>query len=110
MKISLFSIHKDYPKRFGIESSYRLKNLCRIATTTKKLTLRLLFVGIAFLLVNSWVNLLWKKISSPRKGDRLIFRYLFGLKQMLAFLRQAIDRNFQVVEDLYLPLKYASTA
>jgi putative transposase len=110
VKISLFSIHKDYRKRFGIESSYRLKNLCRIATTTKKPTLRLLFVGIAFLLVNVWVNLLWRKISYPRKGGRLIFRELFPLKQMLAFLRQAIDRIFQVVEAIHLPLEYTSSA
>ncbi len=110
VKISLFSIHKDYRKRFGIESSYRLKNSCRIATTTKNPALRLLFVGIAFLLVNIWVNLLWRKISRPRKGGRLIFRELFGLKQMLAFLRQAIDRIFQVVEAIHLPLQYADSA
>jgi putative transposase len=110
VNISLFSIHKDYRKRFGIESSYRLKNSCRITTTTKKPTLRLLFVGIAFLLVNIWVNLLWRKISSPRKGGRLIYRELFPLKQMLAFLRQAIDRIFQVVEVIHLPLEYADSA
>lgn len=74
VKISLSYIHQDYRKRFGIESSYRLKNLCRSRTTTKKPTLRLLFVGIAFLLVNIWINLLWRKISYPRKGGRLIFR------------------------------------
>lgn len=109
-KISLSYIHQNYRNRFGIESSYRLKNLCRIRTTTKKPTLRLLFVGIAFLLVNIWVNLLWRKVSLSRKGGRLIFRELFGLKQMLAFLRQAIDRIFQVVEVIHLPLEYASSA
>jgi putative transposase len=110
VKISLFFIYKDYRKRFGIESSYRLKNLCRIKTTTKKPTLRLLFVGIAFILVNIWVNLLWKKISYSRKGGRLVFRELFPLKQMLAFLRQAIDRIFQVVEMIHLPLQHTSSA
>ncbi|MDZ4876756.1 MAG: ISH3 family transposase ISMbu7 [Chroococcidiopsis cubana SAG 39.79] len=52
LNISLAYLHQDYRKRFGIESSYRLKNVCRIRTTTKKPTLRLLFVGIAFLLVS----------------------------------------------------------
>jgi putative transposase len=110
VKFSLFALHKDYRKRFGIESSYRLKNFCRITTTTKKQSLRLLFVGIAFLLVNIWVNLLWRKISSARKGGRLIYRKLFPLKQMLAFLRQAIDQIFQVVEAIHLPLQYADSA
>ncbi len=102
---SLSHIHQCYRQRFGIESSYRLKNLCRIRTTTKKPTLRLLFVGISFLLVNIWVNLLWRKISQPRRGGRLIYRKLFPLKQMLSFLNQAVEGIFEVVEDVYIPLE-----
>ena len=102
-KISLNYIHTDYRKRFGIESSYRIKNICRIKTTNKKPVLRLLFIGLSFLLVNIWVNLLWKKVSSPRRGGRLIHRELFTFKQMLSFLRQAIDRLYEVVDTVYLP-------
>ena len=100
---SLTYIHQDYRKRFGIETSYRLKNLCRIRTTSKKPTLRLLFVGISFLLVNIWINILWRKISKPRRGGRLIYREIFNLKQMLEFLRQAVDRIYQVRGAIYLP-------
>jgi putative transposase len=103
VKTSLSYIHQDYRKRFGIESSYRLKNICRVRTTNKKPALRLLFVGISFILVNIWVNLLWLKISQPRKGGRLIYRELFSLKQMLAFLRQAVEKIHEVVEGIYLP-------
>ncbi len=103
VKVSLSYIHQDYRKRFGIESSYRLKNVCRIRTTAKNPVWRLLFVGISFLLVNIWVNLLWQRISKPRRGGRLIYRKIFPLKQMLAFLRQAIDRIYLVVEEIYLP-------
>jgi len=102
-KINLTYIHQDYRKRFGIESSYRLKNLCRIKTNNKKPVLRLLFVGISFILVNIWVYLLWFKISRKRKGRRLIYRQLFGLKQMLAFLRQAVERKYKTVESIYIP-------
>ena len=105
MKTSLNHINQCYRQRFGIETSYRLKNLCRIRTTTKKPTLRLLFVGISFILVNIWVNLLWRKISKPRKGARLIYRELFTLKQMLSFLNQTVERIFQVVEAIYIPLE-----
>jgi putative transposase len=103
VKTNLSSIHQDYRKRFGIESSYRLKNICRIRTTNKKPVLRLLFVGISFILVNIWVNLLWLKISRKRKGRRLIYRRLFSLKQMLAFLRQAVDKIHEVIEHIYIP-------
>lgn len=103
IKTDLSYIHQDYRKRFGIESSYRLKNICRIRTTNKKPVLRLLFVGISFILVNIWVNFLWLKISRKRKGGRLIYRELFSLKQMLGFLRQAVDNIHEVVQGIYLP-------
>ena len=102
---NLNHIHQCYRQRFGIETSYRLKNLCRIRTTTKKPTLRLLFVGISFLLVNIWVNLLWRKISKPRRGGRLIYHKIFPLKQMLSFLNQAVERLFQVVQTICIPLE-----
>jgi len=103
LKTNLDYIYQDYRKRFGIETSYRLKNICRIRTNNKNPVLRLLFVGISFLLVNIWVNLLWLRISRKRKGSRLIYRTLFTLKQMLAFLSQALQRKYQVVESIYIP-------
>lgn len=102
-KVNLSYIHQDYRKRFGIESSYRLKNLCRIRTNNKKPVLRLLFVGISFVLVNIWVYLLWFKISRKQKGRRLIYRKLFGLKQMLAFLRQVVERKYETIKGIYIP-------
>ncbi len=101
--ISLNYIHKDYRQRFGIESSYRIKNLCRIKTTNKKPIIRLLFIGISFLLINVWVNLLWNKVSFPRRGGRLIYRESFTFKRMLSFLGQAIDKLYQVIDAIYLP-------
>jgi hypothetical protein len=52
VSLGLRALHQDYRSRFGIESSYRLKNTCRIKTTMKKPVVRLLFVGIAFLLID----------------------------------------------------------
>ena len=101
--IGLDYIYQDYRKRFGIESSYRLKNVCRIRTTTKNPIIRLLFVGISFLLVNIWIYLLWSKISKPRRGGRLVYHYLFTLKQMLAFLSNRVNRIYQVREIVYIP-------
>jgi len=103
VKIGLDYIYTDYRLRFGIESSYRIKNICRIKTTNKKPVLRLLFIGISFILVNIWVNLLWRKVSLPRRGGRLIYREIFTFPQMLSFLRQAVDRLYKVVDTIHLP-------
>ena len=101
--INLDYILEDYRKRFGIETSYRLKNICRIRTTNKNPIIRLLFVGISFLLVNIWIYILWFKISKPRRGGRLVYNHLFNLKQMLAFLSNAVNRIYQVRETIYIP-------
>ena len=103
VQLSLRSIHSDYRLRFGIESSYRMKNQCRIRTTTKNPIVRLLFVSIAFLIVNLWIYLLWRYISRSRRGGRLLYPKLFSLAQMLGFLRQAVDRIYGVESAIYLP-------
>ena len=92
----------DYRKRFGIEASYRMKNLCRIRTSTKNPVTRLLYVGIAFLLVNLWVFMVWSCVSKPRKGGRLLFPDLFPLRTMLQFLRQAVERRLGVKTEVCL--------
>ncbi|MFB2893649.1 ISH3 family transposase [Aerosakkonemataceae cyanobacterium BLCC-F50] len=102
--LSLASIHDNYRLRFGIESSYRMKNTCLIKTTIKKPIIRFLFVSLAFLIVNVWNYLLWQYISRKRRGSRQILSQLFTLKQMLEFLRQTIDRRYQVARQVYLPL------
>ena len=100
--IPIRAIPEDYKKRFGIETSYRLKNLSRIRTSNKNPVARLLFVGIAFLLVVLWIYLLWTYISKPRKGGRLLYPKLFDFKTMLNFLRQSIDQKHSIKEAIYL--------
>ena len=48
-------VKETYRKRFGIETSYRQMNQCRIRTTTKKFNVRFLYVAIGLLLRNLWV-------------------------------------------------------
>jgi putative transposase len=95
-------VYKDYRKRFGIETSYRMKNICRIKTTVKNPAIRCLFIAISFIIVNLWVYILWKHISYPRKGGRLIFQEVFPLKQMLSFLAMAIDQKYKPFNIIYL--------
>jgi hypothetical protein len=103
VKLSLHSIHDDYRLRFGIESSYRMKNQCRIKTTIKNPVIRLLFVSLSFLIINIWIYLVWHYLSRLKRSSRQVFSHLFTLKQMLEFLRQAVDRNYGVACEVYLP-------
>jgi putative transposase len=104
VKIALNQLHHYYRQRFGIETSYRLKNHCRIRTTTKNPVVRLLFVALAFILVNLWVYLLWHFISRSRRGGQLVYHALFPLNIMLQFLSTAVERRFPAVTAIYLPI------
>lgn len=106
MKAAPHAVQRDYRHRFGIESSYRLKNVCRIRSTTKNPVLRLLFVTLAFIIVNVWIYLLWQHLRVPRAGGSLVFRQRFPLKMMLTFLRQAIERRWPPICNVAIPLAY----
>jgi hypothetical protein len=96
-------VHRHYRYRFGIETSYRIKNQARIRSTTKNPVLRLLYVALAFILVNLWVYLLWQVVSATRRGGRQVFQARFPLKTMLSFIRQAVEQHFPLVRAVYLP-------
>jgi len=106
VKVTLHQLHDYYRQRFGIETSYRIKNHCRIRTTPKNPVLRLLFVALAFILVNLWVYLLWYFVSCPKPGKRVVYQNLFPLKTMLEFLAHAVERRFPVITAVYLPLPH----
>jgi putative transposase len=103
VKVALHQLHSHYKDRFGIETSYRLKNHCRIRTSSKNPVTRLLFVALAFILVNLWVYLLWCFVSRTQRGGRVVYRERFSLKTMLEFLSHAVERHFPVITTVYLP-------
>jgi hypothetical protein len=103
IKVALHQLHYHYRQRFGIESTYRMKNQCRIRTTNKNPVLRFLFMAIAFILVNLWIYLLWLFIGQSCPGGRRIFRHLFPLQSMLEFIAHAVERHFPAVSAIYLP-------
>jgi len=87
-------VKSTYRKRFGIETSYRQMNQCRIRTTTKKFNVRFFYVAIGLLLRNLWVWLHHVVLSSPRRGCRRYNWDLLRVKRMLLWLEQ-------VAADLY---------
>jgi hypothetical protein len=103
VKVTLHQLPNHYRDRFGVETSYRVKNHCRIRTTTKHPVVRLLFVAMAFLLVNLWIWLLWTHLSVARRGGRRVYQERFPLKTMVEFLSHAIERRFPLIQAIFLP-------
>lgn len=65
-------IREEHRSRFGVETSYDAMQQVRARTTSRNPLLRLLLVGIAFLLFNLWVYLKWARVSLPRRGGMTI--------------------------------------
>jgi IS4 transposase len=105
IKSSLGAVRQLYRLRFGIETSYRIKNYAQIRTTTKNPVLRLLFVALTFILVNIWILLLWTSVSATRRGGRLVFQHLFPLKTLLEFISQGVEKLFPPKREIFLPAK-----
>jgi hypothetical protein len=80
-----------------------IKNYARIRTTLKNPVLRLLFVALAFILVNLWIFLLWSSVSNTRQGGRRGFQTLFPLKTLLEFIAQGVERLFPPKRQIFLP-------
>jgi putative transposase len=96
-------IFQFYRRRFGIESSYRQMNRVRARTSSTNPALRLLFVGVAFLILNLWVVLKrhWR-CDIHRRGARQNHRGLTVLR-LCHFLIRAIERRLRTVEAIRKP-------
>jgi len=101
--LSISQVYEEYRLRFGIESSYRLMNEVRARTTSRNPALRLLLVGIAFILLNIWVYLKWI-LGKPRRGGRYIHKKVFLLSRLRLFLTEAVKEIYGVTLTIQKPL------
>ena len=99
----LHQIYEEYRLRYGIESTYRLMNKARARTSSRSPGLRLLFVGIALILVNIWVFLKWTYLGLPRRGGRDVLEEFFPLTMFKQFLLEAIKAIYGAVQSVSLP-------
>jgi Transposase DDE domain len=91
-------VKDTYRRRFGIETSYRQMNQCRIRTTTKKFQVRFLYVAIGLLLRNLWVWLHYFVLSSPRRGCRKYNWELLRVERMLIWLEEVAKSIYGLVD------------
>lgn len=84
-----------YRHRFGIETSYRQMNTVRARTSSRDPRLRLLFVGLALMLVNLYVT--WRSgVGSPSRAASLRSRRWFSLPRLAMLLARVLETRFGV--------------
>jgi len=87
-----------YRQRFGIESSYRQMNQVRARTSTRNPVIRLLLVGLAFVLFNLYISLrqnLSSALKQPLKSPK---RFWLSLRRLALLLSRAIERLYGTTE------------
>jgi hypothetical protein len=91
-----------YRQRFGIESSYRQMNQVRARTSTRNPVIRLLLVGLAFVIFNLYITLrqsLSSALKQPLKSPK---RFWLSLRRLALVLARAIERLWGIEDVLQL--------
>ncbi|MFZ1042870.1 MAG: transposase [Anaerolineales bacterium] len=87
-----------YRQRFGIESSYRQMNLVRARTSTRNPVIRLLLVGLAFVLFNLYIALRQNLSSALKYPLELPKRFWLSLRRLAFLLARAIERLWSIAD------------
>jgi len=93
-------IRSTYRSRFGIESSYRQSHQARIRPSSRKPTLRLLFIGVALVLRNVWVWLHAEVMAQPRRGARQLRPQSMRFARLLLWLLMEIAQHYKLLRKL----------
>jgi putative transposase len=102
-KLSLTRIKEAYRGRFGIETSYRIKNQSLGWTTSPIPEIRSLYFAVALLLQNEWVTVNWyyfRERKRGRPGGKPIFPFEDFLELLLEGCKSFLGRfdRISVVE------------
>jgi putative transposase len=89
-----------YRQRFGIESSYRQMNQVRARTSTRNPVIRLLLVGLAFVLFNLYIAVRQNLSSALKQPLQLPKRFWLSLRRLALLLSRAIERVWGTTEIL----------
>jgi putative transposase len=101
-------VYEMYRLRFGIESSYRMMNQVRARTCSRKPSLRLLLVGVAFTILNLWSFIRWNWLGQPQRGGRSVNGKLFHLHRMARMLSRAVEAIYGCVLSVPRPIALPS--
>ncbi len=94
-------VHQVYKSRFGIESSYRMRNRVRPFTTSRNPTLRLLFAIISFLMENVWVALQWTFFTLLQRGPRKVDPDLFRFELFRILVWEGIRKFLKGISEIH---------
>ena len=91
-----------YRQRFGIESSYRQMNQVRARTSTRNPVIRLLLIGLAFVIFNLYITLRQSLSSALKRPLKSPKRFWLSMRRLALMLARAIERLWGIEDVLQL--------
>lgn len=89
-------VFEMYRRRFGIETSYRQMNQVRARTTSRNPVIRLLFVGLAFILFNLYVANRQHFVIGLKQPAKPFSKSWLTLRRLVRMLAHAVEDLFDL--------------
>lgn len=90
-----------YRQRFGIEASYRQMNQGRTRTASRNPVLRLLFVGLAFVLFNLYIALRQHVAVCLKNPVAPLAKSWLTLRRLVRMIAHAVEKLFDLAEVVF---------
>lgn len=100
-------VFEMYRQRFGIEASYRQMNQVRTRTASRNPVLRLLFVGLAFIIFNLYIALRQHIAICLKNPIVLASKAWLTLRRLIRMIAHAVEKLFGLAEIVFRHERFA---
>lgn len=100
-------IFEMYRQRFGIETSYRQMNQVRARTTSRNPVIRLLLVGLAFVIFNLYIANRERIAICLKNPAKPISKYWLTLRRLVRMLAHAVEKLFDLADAVFRHGRFA---
>jgi putative transposase len=91
-------VFEMYRQRFGIESSYRQMNQVRARTTSQNPVIRLLLVGLAFIMFNLYIANRQQIAICLKNSTKPFSKFWLTLRRLVRMIARAVEDLFDLAD------------
>jgi hypothetical protein len=94
-------VFEMYRQRFGIETSYRQMNQVRARTTSRNPVIRLLLVGLAFVIFNLYIANREHIAICLKNPAKPVSKYWLTLRRLARMIAHAVEKLFDLADVVF---------
>lgn len=105
--VEAHQVFEMYRRRFGIETSYRQMNQVRARTTSRNPVIRLLLVGLAFVIFNLYIANRERIAICLKQPTAPVSKYWLSLRRLVRMIVHAVENLFHLAEAVFRHPRFA---